>query len=253
MAQRGEGRRGKPSRRDFLTALGAGGTAMLLAPFSGLHGLGAASRGTVRIGIIGSGRIGGAVGLQWARAGHEILFSSRNPDELGELVAQAGPRARAGLPNEAAAFGPVVFVAVPYAALPQIGRDYAPLMRGKVVIDCSNPYPGRDGPMAEEALAKGAGIASQEYLPGARLVRAFNAINYRVVEAEAHRAGARIAIPIAGDDANAVRVASELVVDAGFDPVVVGGLARAREFDNGSSVYVRDLTAVELREALGLR
>jgi predicted dinucleotide-binding enzyme len=107
--------------------------------------------------------------------------------------------------------------------------------------------------MAAEALQKGTGVASAEYLPGVRLVRAFNAIGFRSVDSKAHREGEKVAIPIAGDDAEAVRVASELVVDAGFDPVVVGPLARARDFDQGSAVYVKDLTAAELREALGLR
>ena len=125
-------------------------------------------------------------------------------------------------------------------------------MEGKVVIDCSNPYPERDGPMANEALAKGTGVASAEYLPGVRLVRAFNAINYRSVESEAHRAGERVGIPIAGDDQDAIRVASDLVRDAGFDPVVVGSLVRARDFDQGTPVYVTNMTAAELREALGL-
>jgi len=125
-------------------------------------------------------------------------------------------------------------------------------MQGKVVIDCGNPYPRRDGPMAEDALAKGTGIASAEFFPGVRLVRAFNAIGYRSVNTGAHRDGELIAIPIAGDDQDALRVVSALVVDAGFDPVVVGGLADARRFDQGSSVYVRDLTAAQLREALDL-
>ena len=142
---------------------------------------------------------------------------------------------------------------MPYAALPQVGRDYAPAMRGKVVIDCGNPYVRRDGPMAADALAKGTGIASAEFLPGVRLVRAFNAINYMSVAREAHRAGERVGIPIAGDDQDALRIVSALVVDAGFDPVVVGPLARAREFDQGSPVYVTDMTAAQLREALGLR
>ena len=84
-------------------------------------------------------------------------------------------------------------------------------------------------------------------------MRAFNAINYRSVAQEAHRAGEKVGIPIAGDDEDALRVVSALVVDAGFDPVVVGSLARAREFDQGSPVYVTDMTAAQLREALGLR
>ena len=205
-----------------------------------------------KIGIIGSGRIGGSVGLRWAAAGHEILFASRNPAELGELVAQAGPRARAGLPRDAAEFGDIVFIAVPYAAMPQVGEDYAELLQGKIVIDCGNPYVQRDGEMAARALARGTGVASAEFLPGVRLVRAFNAVSWMEVNNEAHRSGELIAIPIAGDDAEAVAVTRQLVIDAGFDPVVVGGLERAREFDQGTDVYVKGMTARQMRAALGL-
>ncbi|MDE0082463.1 MAG: NADPH-dependent F420 reductase [Gammaproteobacteria bacterium] len=255
MAEEVDREGGHGSRREFVRSVATGVAGLVLAPVL----LGArppilrGARQGMRIGVIGSGRIGGAVGLQWARAGHEILFSSRHPEELTELVERAGTRTRAGFPDEAAEFGDVVFIAVPYAALPQVGRDYGLAMRGKVVIDCSNPYPERDGPMAAEALAMGAGLASAGFLPGVRLVRAFNAINYRSVESEAHRAGEKVGIPIAGDDAEAVRVAASLVTDAGFDPVVVGPLARASAFDQGTAVYVTNMTAAELREALGLR
>jgi len=243
-----------PSRRDFLRRASSTAAGLVLAPhvLAGTASAAGPRRGAMRIGIIGSGSMGGAVGMQWARAGHEILFSSRNPTDLVELVGEAGPRTRAGYPEEAAQFGEVVFIAVPYGALPQIGRDYSGMMRGKVVIDCTNPRADRDGPMADEAIAKGTGVASAEYLPGVRLVRAFNALSFQQVEREAHREGEKIGIPIAGDDAEAVRITSDLVVDAGFDPVVVGGLARAREFDRGTAVYVRGLTAAQLREALGL-
>src|SRR5690606_29025314 len=130
------------------------------------------------------------------------------------------------------------------------GSDYAPLMQGKVVIDCGNPRADRDGPMADEAIEQGTGVASAGYLPGVRLVRAFNAIAATMIGQEPD--GDRIGIPIAGDDSEAVQIVSELVVDAGFDPVVVGPLSRAREFDRGTPVYVRGMTAAELREALGL-
>lgn len=206
----------------------------------------------LKIGIIGSGNIGGAVGLRWAEAGHEILFSSRNPDQLGALIEQGGAKTRAGFPQEAAEFGDIVLIAVPYAAMPQVGRDYAPLMQGKIVIDCGNPVERRDGPMAADAIAKGTGIASAEFFPGVRLVRAFNAISYLEVNREAHRDGELIGIPLAGDDAEAVAVTTQLVVDAGFDPVYVGGLARAREFDRGTEVYVKGMTAREMRTILGL-
>jgi predicted dinucleotide-binding enzyme len=206
----------------------------------------------MRIGIIGSGRQGGAVGLQLAKAGHQILFSSRNPGNLTDLVAKAGPTARAGTPAEAATFGDVILIAVPYGELPNVGRDHGALLKGKVVIDCGNPRADRDGPMAKDALSKGTGLASAEYLPGARLVRAFNALSFVQVEREAHRAGEKLGIPVAGDDKAAVDLVARLVQDAGFDPVIVGGLARAREFDAGTPVYVKGLTARQFREALTL-
>ena len=141
---------------------------------------------------------------------------------------------------------------MPYGALPQIGRDYAAALAGKIVIDCGNPRADRDGPMANDAIARGTGIASAEYLPGTRLVRAFNAISSAEVSGEAHRSGELIGVPIAGDDEEAVRTVVQLVRDVGFDPVIVGGLQRAREFDRGTEVYVRGLTAVELQAALNL-
>jgi predicted dinucleotide-binding enzyme len=236
----------------MLAAAVAAGLGAAVLPL-GAQGSGAAAQAPMKIGIIGSGRQGGAIGLQWAKAGHEILFSSRNPGELKDLVAKAGPGAKAGLPQDAAAFGDVILIAVPYGALPQVGRDYAPLMKGKVVIDVGNPRADRDGPMATEALKKGTGVASAEYLPGVRLVRALNALSFVQVEREAHRAGEKLGIPIAGDDPAAVATVVRLVQDAGFDPVVVGGLARAREFDAGTPVYVKGMTAAQLRVALKLQ
>jgi predicted dinucleotide-binding enzyme len=206
----------------------------------------------LKIGIIGAGRIGGTLAELWVKAGHEVLVSSRHPAELEGLARSLGPRARAGTPREAAVFGDVVLVSVPYAALPQLGRDLRKELAGKVVLDTGNPYPERDGEMAVEARRKGTGVASAELLPGVRLVRAFNAIAYRSLRSEAHRAGAAVGIPIAGDDARALEVAKRLVMDAGFEPVVVGPLAQARKFDVGTPVYTQVLTGRELREQLGL-
>ena len=205
----------------------------------------------LKIGIIGAGRIGGTLATLWAKAGHEVLVSSRHPEQLQELARSIGPKARVGKPRDAALFGDVVLVSVPYGALPQIGRDLAKELAGKIVLDTGNPYPERDGEMALEARRKGTGVASAEFLPGVRLVRAFNAINYKSLKSEAHRAGKPIAIPIAADDAEALRVASRLVRVAGFEPVVVGSLAKARLFDVGTPVYTQLLTADELKARLG--
>ncbi len=212
-----------------------------------------AGAAALKIGVIGSGRLGGTVGSLWVKAGHPVLFSSRKPEELKGLVESLGPLARAGTVAEAIAFGEAILVAVPYAALPQLGRDYAAALAGKVVLDACNAIAARDGEIANEAKEKGVGLTSAKYLPGVRLVRAFNTLSYRVLLSDAHRAGAPVAIPLAGDDPAALKVASLLVRDAGFDPVVVGPLARASDFASGTPVYLQELTAPELRRRLSVK
>ena len=203
----------------------------------------------LKIGIIGTGRIGGALARHWVNAGHEVFMSSRHPEELQDLAQELGPRAHVGTPREAAAFGEVVLVSVPYSAMPQIGSDYAAELDGKIVLDTSNPVANRDGPMAAEAKSKGSGIASAEFLRDTRLVRAFNCIPAASLANEANRQPDRIAIPLAGDDAEALEVAQRLVDDAGFDSVVIGGLEDARLFDLGEPLARGNLSATQLREA----
>jgi 8-hydroxy-5-deazaflavin:NADPH oxidoreductase len=207
----------------------------------------------LKIGIVGTGNIGGALATHWAKAGHELLISSRHPEELQDLAKSLGPKVRVGTPREAAQFGEVILLSVPYKAVPEVGRDLASVWQGKILLETGNPYPFRDGAMATDARKRGTGVTSKEFLPGVRLVRAFNAIAERDLKNEAHRKGERVAIPLASDDAGALQVAQRLVRDAGFDPVVVGGLARAREFDVGTDVYTEVLTAKQLREALALK
>ena len=207
---------------------------------------------SMNIGVIGSGRVGGTVGELWVKAGHAVMFSSLDLEHDKALAARLGGGARAGTPNEAAAFGDVLFIAVPYAALPQVGRDLGSALVGKVVLDACNPIPARDGDMAVEARAKGTGVASPQFLPGVRLVRAFNCVGFATMKSEAHRAGARLAIPLAADDTVALKIAARLVEDAGFEPVVVGGLARARDFDYGTPIFGKASTAAEARRMLGI-
>ena len=231
------------------------GRAIATAAFAALFPMAvqAADSAPLKIGIIGTGHIGGALASLWVGAGHEVFMSSRHSQELEGLAHSLGPKAHVGSPHDAATFGDVVLISVPYGALPQVGRDLKTELNGKIVLDTGNPYPERDGPMAAEARRKGTGVASAEYLPGVRLVRAFNAINSGDLRSEAHRKGAPIAIPLAADDPEALRVAEQLVRDAGFAPVVVGPLSKAREFDVGTSVYTRLMTEPQLKQALGLK
>jgi 8-hydroxy-5-deazaflavin:NADPH oxidoreductase len=205
---------------------------------------------SMKIGIIGSGNIGGTVGALWIKAGHQVLFSSRNPESLKKMVDELGPQARAGTVREALAFGDAILIAVPYGAYPQIGKDYAKELAGKIVLDAGNAVPSRDGAIANEAREIGIGAASTKYLPKARIVRAFNTMNYRVLAQNAHRSGERMAIPIAGDDKDAVATASRLIRDAGFEPVVIGSLESAKLFAQGGPLYGQQITAQEMQNRL---
>ena len=211
----------------------------------------AAAQEPLKIGIIGTGRIGGALARHWVSAGHEVFMSSRHPEELEALAKELGPRAHVGLPREAAAFGSVVLVSVPYGAMPQIGTDFAAELAGQVIIDTSNPVERRDGEPALEWQRKGAGVATAELLNNDRVVRAFNCIPAASLAGQANRQPARIAIPIGGDDAAAVAITERLIREAGFDPVMVGTLAQSRQFDLGQPLAQGNLSAAELRERIG--
>jgi 8-hydroxy-5-deazaflavin:NADPH oxidoreductase len=210
----------------------------------------ASGQGTapLKIGVIGSGHIGSTVGSLWVKAGHPVMFSSRHPEELAPLVQSLGELAKAGTVAEAIAFGDVVFIAVPYGAYPQIGKDYGSALAGKVVLDAGNAVAARDGEITAEAKEEGIGVTSAKYLPGAKIVRAFNSMAYRYFVSESNRSGDRMAIPLAGDDKDALAIASTLVHDAGFDPVVIGTLARAKDFQQGAPLYGVQLTAAEMRQ-----
>ena len=201
----------------------------------------------LNIGIIGTGNIGGALARHWVNAGHEVFFSSRHPEELQALADELGPRAHAGTPAEAADFGEVVIVSVPYSAIPQIGAELSASLANKIVLDTSNPIARRDGAIANLVLQEGSGLATASFLPNARVVRAFNCIPAASLANQSNRLPERIAIPLAGDDAEALVVAQMLVDDAGFDAVVVGPLEIARHFDLGQPLARGDLSATELQ------
>jgi 8-hydroxy-5-deazaflavin:NADPH oxidoreductase len=214
----------KHTRRAILLAVGA---AVVLPSARAQPG------GKPKLGLVGSGRVGSALGAVWVKAGHEVMFSSRNLEQDRALAQRLGGGASAGTPREAAAFGEVLMVALPYSALPSVGKELGDLLQGKVVIDTSNPIPGRDGEIASWAREKGAGLASAQLLPGARIVRAFNAIGAGRM-GSAHEEPGRIGMPIASDDAQAVEIASALVREIGYEPVLVGGLAMGRHLVPGT-------------------
>jgi 8-hydroxy-5-deazaflavin:NADPH oxidoreductase len=203
----------------------------------------------MRIGIVGAGMIGSTLAKLWIDAGHEVRVASRHPETLLPLIERLGARASAGSPVDAATFGDVVMLTVPLKAIPELVGDLAPLLVGKVVLDTGNAYDQRDGPVAREASAHRQGSSgwTAAMFSGSRWVKAFNTVYFKTLEREAHRKGERVGIPLASDDSGALAIAAGLVRDAGFDPVIVGLLARGKEFEPDTKPYNTGMSAPRLR------
>jgi len=209
----------------------------------------------MRIGIVGAGMIGSTVARLWVDASHEVLLSSRHPNELDALVNELGPRASAGTTADAAEYGDVVLLTVPLKALPDLAREIGAELADKTVLDTANAYEQRDVEIAREAMRHPRGTAGWAALlfPQSRWVKAFNTVYYKTLASEANRRGDRVGIPLASDHPDALEVASRLVRDAGFDPVIVGDLGRGKEFEPGTRVYNTGMSGPELRTAFAKR
>jgi 8-hydroxy-5-deazaflavin:NADPH oxidoreductase len=218
------------------------------------HVAGAQATGSpLKIGLVGAGREGGALGTLFVKASHPVMFSSRHPEDLKGLVGGLGPLAQAGTVEETVAFGDVVVIAIPYAAMEQLGKTHAGALAKKVlVIDVSNPIARRDGEDFVKSVGAqgGAGLMTAKLLPGARIVRAFNAIGSGKLAELAHRAGEPVGVPIAGDDPKAIAVAQSLIREIGFEPVLVGGLAMGRHLVPGTPLG-GEHTPAEIRQIAG--
>ena len=204
----------------------------------------------MRIGVIGAGSLGGTVGSVLVKAGHEVKFSSRHPEELASMTRELGPRASTGTPREAAEFGTVLLFAVPYEALPELGRDLQEAIRGKIVLDACNAR--GDSPIVKEAEANGVGPTSAKLLSGTRLVRAFSAVDATAVDASFKGSTDKLGVPLASDDGDAMQVVAQLVRDAGCEPVIVGNLAAGKKFERGNPGFRANTTAAKLRQLLGI-
>lgn len=234
---------------------------MAITAFAAIPSLGFGSSGgsggraaskPMRIGVIGAGWLGGTVGRCWVKAGHEVFFSTRHPEELESWVKSLGPRASFGAPKEAAEFGDILLLAVPYEAIPDLAKSLYGQVQGKILLDACNPSASSRSEIAKEAMENGVAITTAKYFPGASVVRAFSAVDASSVEASFEGRGPTLGVPIAGDDASTLQVATQLVHDAGCAPVVVGGLAQAVAFQRGGPGFRANTSEAKLRDLLGL-
>jgi predicted dinucleotide-binding enzyme len=181
----------------------------------------------MRIGIIGPGRIGSNAARWYAQAGHDVMLSfSRDPAALQALAQEIGSKAQVGTPRDAAEFGEVVMLSVPWTVIDEALEQTGPLS-GKIVIDTTNHF----GPGGVQDLPAGMSAAEVNAgrMPGARLVKSYNTLTSTFQAEAAGRTGPqRIAMFYAGEDAAAKRIVAELIADSGFEPVDLGGWAQVR-------------------------
>jgi predicted dinucleotide-binding enzyme len=202
----------------------------------------------LKIGILGSGNIGGRLGRHLAKTGHQVFLSSRHPKDLQKLVKEIDKGAQAGTLEEAARFGEVIVLAIPWRNKEELPAP--DLFRGKIVIDAMNPY-SKFGTV----INLGESTSSEEVgklLPGARLVKAFNTLGAGDLKSGAFRSGKdRWAVFFAGDDVEAKRIVSKLIDDIGFVPIDTGSLREGGRLQQpGSPVYVMRLTEEQARSVL---
>jgi predicted dinucleotide-binding enzyme len=209
----------------------------------------------MRIGVIGSGRIGSTTARLFVDAGHEVaIANSRGPDSLGDLVGRLGGRARAATVEQAADFGELVLVAVPFGRYRELPADH---LAGKIVVDANNYYPQRDGHVAEldsDQTTSSEMLAS--HLDGASVVKVLNSMEAGVLGSSGRLDAPldqRLALYLAGDDPEAKRVVAGLVEQIGFAPVDTGSLADGgRRQQPGAPLYGygANLTKAEAEAAL---
>ncbi len=206
----------------------------------------------MNIGIIGTGKIGGGLAEKLSVAGHDVgIANAHGPRSLDEMARDLGLRACPMTVDEAARHGEVVIVSIPFGKYRTVPPE--PL-RGKIVVDTGNYYPDRDGHFREldDDSTTSTELLS-EHLPGARIVKAFNAVMWTTLRNEDRPRGTvgRLAMPLAGDDPEAKRVVAGLIDEVGFDPVDVGDLAHGgRRIQPGAPIYVAHMSAEEMRRRL---
>lgn len=183
----------------------------------------------MRVGILGSGLMGGKLGTIFARAGHDVVFSyARSQKKLVKLARDAGQNVRAGTPAEAAQDADALLLAVHWSRVDDVLHQ-AGNLSGKVIVSCSLPMNADDTELIVAHTSSGAEELAKRF-PGARIVSAFNTVPSEVLFGvfEARSSTARPGLVYCGDDANAKGVAAGLIRDAGFDPVDAGPLRIAR-------------------------
>ncbi|MCK8481397.1 NADPH-dependent F420 reductase [Psychroserpens algicola] len=207
----------------------------------------------MKIGVIGSGNIGGNLGKHWAKAGHEVLFSSRHPEELNDLVRSSEGNAKAmSIEKAFEANADVYLLATPFKAIDRLSELYAGEYGNKVIIDATNPYPQRDGDMAKEVRDSNRNASEYTAMKfnTAKTAKAFNTIKAEDLKNRAWDSSQKLAIPFAAQDADSRAATQQLIEDIGFDAVYVGDLTQTSIMDPDQKLYGQSVSKQKLQDMI---
>ena len=190
----------------------------------------------MKIAIIGTGNVGGALGTRWAESGHEIVFGARDPnsDKVRAVLAEAGAHASAVTVPEAAASSDIVVLTTPWAAT-ESAIEAAGDLAGKIVVDCTNPLTGiQDLDIGHDTSA---GEKVAEWARGARVVKAFNSTGANNMR-NSEYPGGKVVMPICGDDAEAKATVIDLAAELGFDAIDAGSIVSSRWLEPMAMMWI---------------
>jgi len=188
----------------------------------------------MRIAVIGTGHVGSALGQGWARAGHEVVFGTRDPQSAAiQKLAETSQNTRIAFVADAVRVAEVIALAVPWSAVAEVLQDIGSSLDGKVLIDCTNPT--KEWPKMDHAAGSG-GEQVARLATAAKVVKAFNTTGFENMQDPKYPDG-RVTMFYAGDDPSAKKIAHKLASDLGFDAVDAGGLSQSHSLEILASLW----------------
>lgn len=209
----------------------------------------------MRIGIIGTGRIGGILAELWLKSGHEVMVGSKQSEKLDAVLKKAVPDCRKGSIEEAAQYGEVVVLSIPPEQIDNVIQKTVNYLDGKVIIDTMNSFIEGEGISVSEVMQRDipSGVAIQERFPKAKVVRAFSSISYIDLKPMSYREPEYVSVPFCCDERSADEIITQLISDAGFKPYYLGPLLYSKPMDPGGKIYGKALTEMQIRDLLNYK